>query len=660
MGVIYKFKQEVIDFILSQKKENSVLSCRKLADIVSKKFSLVVSKSSINTILKKAQLSSSVGRRATKSEKGFKIPEAKKMQIQENLRQVGLDLSGKDQKDEKMVQSSALESDQVKILDSERLAASIESLIQEPSEESQESVISHQPEPELDNDLEAKEEFISLQKDIFEQDIEKVESHQEKEVIEEIDEDVDIGDVERKYNDFLDYVGHLRSQKKSLSFLSRFEGMGAIFLKILQWEFDSEAFFRDFLKNKINGVLLDGFEKVCDAFLCFKLLGIDGLEHIDKYKHYALPVLGDYGEEFSRLIENKEDLENVLVNFSDDKFLQNIKGEYVREKEQLFLKVRGFKIIFEDAESLFIDAGLKSFYKNIPPERLACSFKKSFSCLSRSFVSNNYPAVFYHIDDETQELVSLVNIVDILENLSLKVIKEIEMLGLDGENLSTFSIIPNIKRKIIFGLNASCQAVKIQLQQLDSSLTKPFYHEQADKIYYYCEDTIISSEDKNGKQTDLKLIALCSDKTKDFELVIVTNMVSSVAFDIISAYFDRIPYLPSSFSVCDAIDCDNAFDNVDVLSVLDVINDLKSVFDNCFQRYLFGAGISSDNVSDFKAKLYELPGYLQKDNELLKVILDASEDFPYFKELQNIVKVVNSQNILDKENRKIFIEIAPS
>ncbi len=66
MGVIYKFKQEVVDFVMAQKQAHPGLSCRQLAGIVSKEFQLQVSKSSVNTILKQAQLSSPVGRRPHK------------------------------------------------------------------------------------------------------------------------------------------------------------------------------------------------------------------------------------------------------------------------------------------------------------------------------------------------------------------------------------------------------------------------------------------------------------------------------------------------------------------------------------------------------------------------------------------------------------------
>lgn len=66
MGVIYKLKPEIKDFILGQKSENPILSCRGLALIVENKFQLKLSKSSINSIIKQAGLSMSIGRRPKK------------------------------------------------------------------------------------------------------------------------------------------------------------------------------------------------------------------------------------------------------------------------------------------------------------------------------------------------------------------------------------------------------------------------------------------------------------------------------------------------------------------------------------------------------------------------------------------------------------------
>src|SRR3989344_1193651 len=62
MGIVYKFRKEVIDFVLHQKRTDHDLGCRQLAALTSEKFKIQVSKSSINAIIKNANLSNTVGR----------------------------------------------------------------------------------------------------------------------------------------------------------------------------------------------------------------------------------------------------------------------------------------------------------------------------------------------------------------------------------------------------------------------------------------------------------------------------------------------------------------------------------------------------------------------------------------------------------------------
>lgn len=88
MGVVYKLQQDIVDFIIQEKKVNSRISCRKLVDIIKEKFNKDVSKSSINNIIKKEKLSSPVGRTPKKPSKDnlFKIPSDKKNLLRQEAR----------------------------------------------------------------------------------------------------------------------------------------------------------------------------------------------------------------------------------------------------------------------------------------------------------------------------------------------------------------------------------------------------------------------------------------------------------------------------------------------------------------------------------------------------------------------------------------------
>ena len=63
MGVIYKLKPEIKDFILQQKQAYPEISCRKLSQLINEKLQIKVSKSHVNSAIKAQGLSSPVGRR---------------------------------------------------------------------------------------------------------------------------------------------------------------------------------------------------------------------------------------------------------------------------------------------------------------------------------------------------------------------------------------------------------------------------------------------------------------------------------------------------------------------------------------------------------------------------------------------------------------------
>lgn len=92
MGVIHKLKDEVVSFIIAQKKSDPRAGVRQLAALTSEKFQIKVSKSSVNEVLKRSSLSSSVGRRAagTARPEKFAIPVARKKEISKNMRKLGM------------------------------------------------------------------------------------------------------------------------------------------------------------------------------------------------------------------------------------------------------------------------------------------------------------------------------------------------------------------------------------------------------------------------------------------------------------------------------------------------------------------------------------------------------------------------------------------
>ncbi|MBF0511597.1 MAG: helix-turn-helix domain-containing protein [Candidatus Omnitrophica bacterium] len=85
MGVTYKLKDEVVHFIISQRQDNPLCSCRQLAEAASEKFGLRLSKSSVHDVLRESGIVTPRGRKPK-----FTIPEEKKKQIQEGFAKIKL------------------------------------------------------------------------------------------------------------------------------------------------------------------------------------------------------------------------------------------------------------------------------------------------------------------------------------------------------------------------------------------------------------------------------------------------------------------------------------------------------------------------------------------------------------------------------------------
>ncbi len=86
MGVTYKLRQDIVDFIVQTKKSDPALSCRGLVGVVKKNFDVDVSKSSVNAVIKHFELSGPIGRHSLfKAPKNFAIPKDKKDILLKNV-----------------------------------------------------------------------------------------------------------------------------------------------------------------------------------------------------------------------------------------------------------------------------------------------------------------------------------------------------------------------------------------------------------------------------------------------------------------------------------------------------------------------------------------------------------------------------------------------
>ena len=82
MGVTYKLKEEVLQFIIQRKADNPKISCQDISDDILSQFEIKVSKSSVHEALKHAGI---IKPRERKTKDAFEIPQVAKVKIQEDI-----------------------------------------------------------------------------------------------------------------------------------------------------------------------------------------------------------------------------------------------------------------------------------------------------------------------------------------------------------------------------------------------------------------------------------------------------------------------------------------------------------------------------------------------------------------------------------------------
>ena len=343
MGVVHKLKIEIVDFIQQQKKDNPALSCRQLKYMINEKFQMQISKSSVNTVIKSAQLSSCVGRRPrapsldyTPSKK-FKIPPYKKKQLFDGLTQF--------QTKQEMKPLSADQTFEPKPL-------------------------FHQPhkEPLMDVDDAA----LPLIPDPLSQ------SRGEKP-----------GKISHQAQPEQQTAGTKVSLTPQGPFL---KGMGFIFLKAAEWEISKTPLLGGLLRSfaPVPDPLpapSDRFDSVAESFVFLKILGQENFDEVSAYENHGLWVLND-------LSCDPTDLKKFLdwtKTLSDQKSLA---AKYLTEETQAFLEVNSFKLFLQDKSELKIDCRFSSLWADKVPAGLSLAVQKAMEVLSYFLISNNEPCLF--------------------------------------------------------------------------------------------------------------------------------------------------------------------------------------------------------------------------------------------------------------------------
>jgi len=288
MGVIHKFSQEVVDFVLQQKKDNSYLGCRRLADLTTEKFQIKVSKSSVNNILKLAELSNPVGRPYEgKQPKKFKIPQSKKKELFENLPKVGLS-EKKTSLSKKNFAPSKKPAPQ-KEIEKEKIVPEPKVLIPKKEEEvTDKDVVVKKPKdvalPLMEDPIEKAEKQRRALKESSEKE--------KKSVIQEAVYKEGHGISEEEFLKKTEKFREDESNKKK----NLIDGAGCVFLKAAQWEMSRKSALGNIFKKHLKISTPENFDELCNCLIFLRMLGAKCKEDLPQFKKHALWLLNGLEE----------------------------------------------------------------------------------------------------------------------------------------------------------------------------------------------------------------------------------------------------------------------------------------------------------------------------------------------------------------------------
>src|SRR3989338_5351199 len=607
MGIVYKFRKEVIDFVLHQKRTDHDLGCRQLAALNREKFKIQVSKSSINAIIKNANLSNTVGRPLSteSSPKKFQIPVQKKQQLSDEIRKVKLD--------NVMIEQEPL---LAKTLQQPKKTTFVEP--QPPGASSR-----RPPGFPLQGPTGLREEPLGQ-------------------------------------TAFLRHVEDLRARRAQNKGIMR-EGTGCVFLKAAQWQLSRTSVLGGLLRKHIQESLPARFDAFCDVLPCLSLLGEYGSGQSGRPADHALWHLNG----FDRPLSDPEisHWESVIGAVSPSiKFSL----EYEKEKRQVFLEAKRFEFYLENDSRVVTDACLAGLgEENLPAGFSSCA-QQAMTLLSHCVISNNRPSLFLSsasrpLGGKRQFSRDALDMVAALEGTEGKQFKKAAVFDSAGERVAEFSSFPRKKRFLMLGVWPWQE--EFLLLSKDIKMVEPFYDEATDRILCVAAGPATAFQKEwKMKEASLRSITVLPSPESAPIMVILTNCADSAPTDIVAAFLRRWPNLdagPAGRALrAEGI---SGAGNAPVRSPQVIQNDLQdpslvcrdwgNVLSKYCQRHFLCEEFAGIDAASLISAFYSLPGYCVARQQALLISLCPPGAYSFLNELRQAVQRINEAGIMDPLGR---------
>ncbi len=662
MGVIHKLKSEVVDFILNTKRQEPKISVRRLADVSSQKFQTVISKSSVNNVLKDAQLSSRVGRPIGEAKKQFTIPTVKKEQIRDLMQKSGLKVEEIPTKPAPEKIERSIPPIKVESKDPMTKPANGLPTVSQINENKEVILKPFAPPPSVFVENSLKEILKSPKEDVKIPEINipaaienptppvieilKVSSEKSKEKQKE-----EPKEAPQNFEKPADIKPVIEQQPKwKTEKEPSLKAMGTIFLYAAGLALSNKSFIAEILDSVIAHDDLLYFPKLCQAEVFCR-----GIEYFGAQTSRDCSQDGFWNFlGFTSSIDRSE-FHQRLVQLT---FPPAFAMSYLMEKEQLYLESSAVKLTLHDGGQLLIDARAASLWTSRPPGHLKTPLNLAVNLLSNRMMANNKPLVL-GIFPSTDNPLFFKDVASVF-NPGGKMIKKASLLDLKGQEIAQFSVVPQIKRHFIFAVYHFQKEFSFWQKFFSSDFSHHTY-EQTLTGRAICARSIILDE-KKSDFGPLKLTEVVYPQTKKPFVILLSNNLEASEKSIIDEYFHAWPY--GAEGLLGNLTAGLQNQNHQKESAFLNPKTAQEVFIDYFQTLhqsaidLFGDDFCQGaDLAWFVENIYLREGFLQIQEDQAYILLKSTVDEKVSKILDILTRQLNEMNICDEKGRKINVSI---
>lgn len=636
MGVVYKLTDKIIQFIINQKKEDSLLSCRGLVVIVKKKFKITLSKSSINTIWKQAGLSGPVGRKARSFLKPPEVLKQEPIKLLETRPPEKLELP------QLLAEKPASEQP---VKEPEK-APEKPALI--PEKEVQKPVLPEKKEPEI---IENKPELLP------------------KPLPVPVPEPIGIKEVKKEEPLFEEVQSAQLIEIKDDEII---ENLGFFFLKLAEWQVSQSSILAETIKPYLTNYELQDLKAKSEILLFLVALGLNDLEAIRRYDNKDIWALNQ--------INQKHSPESLVKFIQDFKSLKSLSLTLSMVASQAQAEVNFIKITLADNTALFLDSQLKTIWQDSDiPLAFSTTINKSRSYVDDIFQDNVQSVNIFTAPGYFAFSPVFYELIYACEDLPEKRMLRLTFHNQHKNEIGVSLKLPAAKRFFIMGI-WPWQEETSRIIQEDVRIVKSFYLEDWEKEIYYSEIRANLPQYKLFQGLKIRAALIRDTGLSWPRMGIITNFPDERPIpEIISEYLLRWPNLdegyqdflkkseksmfmpskPLSLQKPGASDESNVYTlssiKVDLWQNLSlIVNNLSSF---C-QRYFFPAGYENMDFSTMKQRFYSLPGRLKMQNNRLFITLSLPPGYAFQKDLLYAVRRVNENDCTSPSGQKIQFKLA--